>query len=278
MSRKRKKKLTQKQSQRIKVFILSTSLLICCCITLGILIYLNFSTNKFYKIENRTKNIVKEQKKDETGIKTVAWLRVQGTNIDTPIVNYESNKDISSIQKEDFLWNEDRGKEHYNQIKIMGHNILNLSANPEIGTQYFTKFEDLMAYTYEEFVQENKYIQYTVDTNNYIYKIFGVLYDKSYNLDLHHEGNYTKEEMKKYLQLIKDKSIYEFDIDVNEKDEIICLVTCTRMYGVDHKRQFVVVGRKLRKNEKIENYAVKTTEKYNEIQKIMKGEIDYAAI
>lgn len=270
--RSKKKKLTIKQSRRIKVLLLSTGLLICCYISLTLLIGLNLSKNNFYKIEKRINDIAKEKKKDEEGIETVAWLRVQGTSIDTPIINYEEGKDISYLEKEDFLWNETSGEEHYNQVKIMGHNILNLSATPEIGVEYFTKFEDLMAFTYEDFVKDNKYIQYTVDGKNYIYKIFGVLYEKGYNLDLYHKGNYTLDEMRDYLKLVKEKSIYEFDVDVNEEDEIICLVTCTRMYGVDQKRQFVVVGRLLRNGEKIENYSVKITDAYKEVQKVMKGE------
>lgn len=269
----KKKKLTSKQSRRIKVLILTIGLLICCCIVIGILITKNLTKSKnYYSIENREKSILKERENDQENVKTVAWLRVQGTNIDTPIINSAVDTDIDSIDKKNFLWNEDTVENHYNQVKIMGHNILNLSAVPEIGNKIFTKFEDLMAFTYEDFVKENKYIQYTVGNENYIYKIFAVLYDQSYNLDLYHKGDYTKEEMKYYLERIAKKNLYNFDVDVDENDKIICLITCTRLYGVLDKRQFMVVGRLLRPNEKITNYAVETTANYKEIEKIMKGE------
>lgn len=269
----KKKKVTKKQSRRIKVFILTTGLLICCCIVIGILINVNL-TGDYYKIEKRTSYITKEKKLDEEGVETVAWLRVQGTNIDAPIIIPDEGKSLGFLEKENFLWNEDDVKSRYNQIKIMGHNILNLSSNPEVGTDYFTKFEDLMAFTYQDFVKENKYIQYTVDGKDYIYKIFAVIYDKSYNLDLYHNGDYTTEEMKEYITKVQEKSLYEFDIEVDEKDDIICLVTCTRMYGVDQKQQFMVVGRLLRKNEQIKNYTSKTTKEYDKLQKIMKGETE----
>ena len=231
-----------------------------------------------YKVEDRQKEIKKEQKKDEEGIETVAWLRVQGTMIDTPIVAYEEGKDLSYLDKEDFLWTEAKTAEYKNQIKIMGHNILNLSATPEIGVNYFTKFEDLMAFTYEDFVKENKYIQYSIGDKEYVYKVFAVLYDKSYNLDLYNTDNYSTEEMADYIELVESKSLYDFDIDVDASDDIISLVTCSRLYGVDQKRQFVVVGRLLRDNEKMTNYSFETTEKYEEIQKLMKGEINYEAV
>lgn len=275
---KKTNKRKLKLNQRTKKLALVTGLLICCCIVLVTLTAMWIVPNNIYKVEDRQKEIKKEQKKDEEGIKTVAWLRVQGTMIDTPIVAYEEGKDLSYLEKEDFLWTEAKSAEYKNQIKIMGHNILNLSATPEIGVNYFTKFEDLMAFTYEDFVKENKYIQYSIGDEEYVYKIFAVLYDKSYNLDLYNTDNYSTEEMADYIELVESKSLYDFDIDVDASDDIISLVTCSRLYGVDQKRQFVVVGRLLRDNEKMTNYSFETTEKYEEIQKLMKGEINYEAV
>lgn len=276
MHKKNKRKL--KLNQRTKTLALVTGLLICCCIVLVTLTAMWIVPKNIYKVEDRQKEIKKEQKKDEEGIETVAWLRVQGTLIDTPIVAYEEGKDLSYLDKEDFLWTEAKSAEYKNQIKIMGHNILNLSATPEIGVNYFTKFEDLMAFTYEDFVKENKYIQYSIGDKEYVYKVFAVLYDKSYNLDLYNTDNYSTEEMADYIELVESKSLYDFDIDVDASDDIISLVTCSRLYGVDQKRQFVVVGRLLRDNEKMTNYSFETTEKYEEIQKLMKGEINYEAV
>ena len=276
MHKKNKRKL--KLNQRTKTLALVTGLLICCCIVLVTLTAMWIVPKNIYKVEDRQKEIKKEQKKDEEGIETVAWLRVQGTMIDTPIVAYEEGKDLSYLDKEDFLWTEANTAEYKNQIKIMGHNILNLSATPEIGVNYFTKFEDLMAFTYEDFVKENKYIQYSIGDKEYVYKVFAVLYDKSYNLDLYNTDNYSPEEMADYIKLVESKSLYDFDIDVDASDDIISLVTCSRLYGVDQKRQFVVVGRLLRDNEKMTNYSFETTEKYEEIQKLMKGEINYEAV
>ena len=276
MHKKNKRKL--KLNQRTKTLALVTGLLICCCIVLVTLTAMWIVPKNIYKVEDRQKEIKKEQKKDEEGIETVSCLRVQGTMIDTPIVAYEEGKDLSYLDKEDFLWTEAKTAEYKNQIKIMGHNILNLSATPEIGVNYFTKFEDLMAFTYEDFVKENKYIQYSIGDKEYVYKVFAVLYDKSYNLDLYNTDNYSTEEMADYIELVESKSLYDFDIDVDASDDIISLVTCSRLYGVDQKRQFVVVGRLLRDNEKMTNYSFETTEKYEEIQKLMKGEINYEAV
>ena len=274
----KKYKLKKKQSQRIKTLVLTTGLLICCCITFTLLFSMNLFDSSIYEVESRVKQIEKEKEKENAskGYETIAWLRVQGTNVDAPIIGYEKVTDLDHVEKDNYLWNNINKEKIYNQVSISGHNILNLSANPRIGEKYFSRFDDLMAFVYEDFVKENKYIQYTVDGEDYIYKIFGVFFEKDYKLDLHHEGNYTSEEKKEYLNTISKHNIYDFDIEVDETDDLITLTTCTRMFGINEKKQIVIVGRQLRENEKLENYKVTTNENYEEIKKIMEGDDENA--
>ena len=153
----------------------------------------------------------------------------------------------------------------------MGHNILNLSKQPKIGMDYFSRFDDLMAFIYEEFAKENQYIQYTIDGKDYLYKIFGVFFEKEYKLDIYHQGDYTEKEMKDYIKQIKESSFYDYDVEVLENDKIITLSTCTRFFEGTTK-QFVVVGRMVREDEKVKKYDVKANAKYKEIKEIMKGD------
>lgn len=270
----RKKKLKLKQSQRIKTIVLTTGLLICCCIVIALLLLINSFTTTIYKVNSRVSNITKEKKIDKTenGYSTIAWLKVQGTNIDAPIIGYDQITALANVDKEDYLWNRINQEKKFNQVSISGHNILNLSKKPQVGKEYFSRFDDLMAFVYKDFIKENKYIQYTIDNEDYVYKIFGVFFERDYKLDLRHEGDYTKEETKAYLKQISDLNIYDFDIDVNENDSLITLTTCTRMFGTNDKRQLVVVGRQLRKNEKMANYDVKPNENYKEIENIVGGD------
>lgn len=270
--KKVQKKISKKTNQRIKKMVIATGLLICCCIVFISLISMRNGKNEIYKIDSKVKDIEKEKKIDKKGYETIGWLKVQGTNIDAPIVSYEDAEAFDSIDKNNFLWNQNDNEKFYNQVTIMGHNILNLSKNPEIGLDYFSRFDDLMGFVYEDFITENKYIQYTVNGENYLYKIFGVFFEKRYNLDLISEENYSKETMNTYITQVKEKSIYDFDIEVDENDSVIKLVTCTRFFGVGNSMQFVVTGRLLRENEKVENYDVTTNENYKEIEDIMKGD------
>lgn len=270
----RKKKLKLKQSQRIKTIVLTTGLLICCCIVIALLLLINSFTTTIYKVDSRVGNITKEKKIDKTenGYSTIAWLKVQGTNIDAPIIGYDQITALANVDKEDYLWNRINLEKKFNQVSISGHNILNLSKKPQVGKEYFSRFDDLMAFVYKDFIEENKYIQYTIDNEDYVYKIFGVFFERDYKLDLRHEGDYTKKETKAYLKQIADLNIYDFDIDVNENDSLITLTTCTRMFGTNDKRQLVVVGRQLRKNEKMANYDVKPNKNYKEVENIVGGD------
>ena len=153
---------------------------------------------------------------------------------------------------------------------------MNLSNTPKVGEKYFSRFDDLMAFVYEDFIEDNKYIQYTVNGEDHVYKIFGVFFEKDYMLDLNVNKDYTKEETKEYIKQINDSSIYNFDVEVDENDSLITLTTCTRIFGKNNQKQFVVVGRLLREDEKMDNYKVTTNDKYKEIKKLMEGDDDNA--
>ena len=276
--KKKKIKLTKKQSQRIKTLVLTTGLLICCCIVFTLIFALNIFGTSIYKVDSRVRNIAKEQKneKDNTGYETIGWLKVQGTKIDAPIIGYEYVTDLAHVEKDDYLWNNNNKEKLFNQVVISGHNIMNLSNTPKIGEKYFSRFDDLMAFVYEDFINDNKYIQYTVNEKDHVYKIFGVFFEKDYKLDLNHKENYTKEETKDYIKQINESSIYDFDVEVDENDSLITLTTCTRIFGKNNQKQFVVVGRLLRENEKMDNYKVTANDKYKEIKKLMEGDDDNA--
>ena len=265
-------KSKNKKNQRIKKLKVVTGLLICCCIILTILLCNKLLNKNIYKVENRTKNIVEEKKKDPTGVETFGWLRVQGTNIDTPIIKYTDSTIQNTNPKEKFLWNINKEEKIFNKVTIMGHNIMNLSSNPLVGKEYFSRFEDLMSFVYPSFVEENKYIQYTINNENYVYKVFAVLFAKQYKLDVHSNTNYSEEKLKEYIDFVKKESIYDFNVSVNETDKIISLVTCTRLFGSNTNKEFVVVGRLVRNNERLTNYKFEPNSNYKKIEKIMEGD------
>ena len=269
-----KKKLTKKQKRQLARLVLAClAFILVVSIPVGLIVYFsNNATSSTFKTVDRVKNIKKEKKKEknENGYTTIGWLRVQGTKIDTPIIKYDSVESMDKVNKDDYLWNEYPEEKIQKRVNIQGHNVLNLSTKPEVGLDYFTRFEDLMAFVYLDFAKENQYIQYTIDGKNYLYQIFAVYFDEIYNLDLYNPDEYKDEEVAGFIQRSLDKSLYKYDVEVNNDEKVISLITCTRMYGND-KKQFLVVGKMIDNNSKTTNYEVKESSNYKEVKNLMKG-------
>lgn len=269
-----KKKLTKKQKRQLaRLALACLAFILVISIPVGLIIFFtNNAGGATFKTVDRVKHIKKEKKKEKDAKRyaTIGWLRVQGTNIDAPIIKYDSMEGMEEVNKEDFLWNEYPEEKIQKRVNIQGHNILNLSAKPEVGLDYFTRFENLMSFVYIDFAKENQYIQYTVDGKNYLYQIFAVYFDEVYNLDLYNPDEYSDEEVEEFIQRSLDKSLYKYDVEVNKNEKVISLITCTRMYGND-KKQFLVVGKMIDNDSKTTNYEVKENPNYKEVKKLMKG-------
>ena len=225
----------------------------------------------YYKVESRV-----EQQEKFVGVnneKAISWIRVQGTNIDFPIVNYDDS-DVSDPTNE-LGWNFSNINKLTKKVTLFSHNILNVSSNPLVGETSHTRFEQLMSFVYYDFVKENKYIQYTVDGKDYLYKIYGVSFQKESEMD-HYDELSTKKEMKQYIKETKEKSYFDFDIDVDENDKLITLATCTRFFGETTEYSFVVDARLVREKEMINNYGVTEKKSYNKIKEIMEGDEENA--
>ena len=260
--KKRSKMIIMKKK---KLFLL-LGILSFLCLLAAILFLLFYD---YYPVESRVDNMREYAASDNDNYTTTGWLRVQGTNIDYPVI-YAPGYDFSD-KVDNFLWNEVNSDELLNQVTISGHNILNLSKNPLVANENHKRFEQLMSFTYLDFVKDNKYIQYTFKGHDYVYKIYSVTYTKRDDIPKFTRENLSDSDMKKYIEQSLEDSIFKFDIDVNENDKILSLVTCTRMFGYYQDIEFKVDARLVRDGELKLNYDVAPTEKYQEVKEIMEG-------
>ena len=225
----------------------------------------------FYETKERTENITKYNKTHEQ-TKAVAWIRVQGTNIDYPVIYSDGTVNIQEIT-EDFTWVLNDIEEVKNRIFVLGHNIRNVSRNPIITDKNHTRFEQLPSFMYLDFIEDNKYVQFTINGKDYLYKIFSVSIVKDSELS-YQTTSLEKEDLKEYIDKSLKESYYDFDIDIDENDNIITLATCTRFYGYSPRYTYKIDARMVRDNEKIKNYKVEENNNYKEIQKTMKGGVE----
>lgn len=271
--RKRRKK--PKISTKRPIIYILCILLVILIFTFGfyILKIVNLNHSNKFIVESRVKNVNSAKDKDSRELKTVGWLRVQGTNIDYPVY-YGPNYNFNVIP-EDFAWTEADYKELNNIIYISGHNIKNLSKSPLITNKKHSRFEQLMSFTYYDFAKDNQFIQYTFNGKEYVYQIFSVSYVSFFELNNLNKDRYSDEIMNEYIKRVKELSLYDYDVDVNVNDSLIVLDTCTRMFENDDNMHFRVVGRLVRKGEKLTNKDIHKTKKYKEIEDIMKGGDSY---
>lgn len=198
----------------------------------------------------------------ETKAYKVGWIQVQGTNIDLPVLEYINYLDEDTEYR--YAWAANYFRQGMNRRVIGSHNILNVSSNPTKDTTNLQDFEALMSFVYHSFAKDNLYIQYTdYDTQEEnLYKIYAVgFYDYNDSVLM---GFNNDESVNKYLKMVLENSVYKYDVDVNSNDELITLITCTRFFGSTSKQQIFIDARKIRDDEKIEKYSVKTTELFKE--------------
>ena len=256
MKKIRKRKIKNKKK------ILVIGLILCGIIAIGV-VFLN--NREYYSIASRVDKVKKERKKEnkEEGYQTIGWLRVQGTNIDYPIIRHIDENSDYPVEKESYVWSKNHDNKLHNNMRINGHNIFNLSSRPKRKSELFKRAEELMNFVYYDFAEENKYIQLTINNHDYLYKIFSVAFiDGSDSTFLPYLDDITTEKMKGYLTILKENSIYDYDVDVNENDKIIRIATCNRIFSDRTKEVIHISGRMLRDNEKVKNYRVRKNKNY----------------
>ena len=228
-----------------------------------VFIGLSFLFNKKEKlVDINFESRIDEINKFQTDAYKVGWIQVQGTNIDLPVLDYTTY--LGDDVDYEYAWVANYFSKGMNRRVINAHNLLNVSPTPTKDVTNLRGFEALMAYVYYDYASENLYFQFTdyETQEEEIYKIYAIgFYD--YN-DYVLMGFDNKESVNKYIDMVLENSVYDYDVDVNSSDKLITLVTCTRFFGSSTKQQIFVDARKVRNNEEIVKYSVKKTKLFNE--------------
>lgn len=233
----------------------------------------------YYTIKSRKSNIEEKnnaaQSKD-ANYDVVGWLRVQGTKIDYPVVSGKDNSFDQPVQSTAYGWLNSIGDPNYhNVLFIFGHNIMNLGSRPFVSDDSFERFEELLAFLDYDFAEKNLYFQYSMNGEDYLYKIFSVGVFEPSNLSGLPEGDYSEEELNNYIKMLKDKSIYNYDVNVTSNDDVISLVTCTGLFSSDlNYNDIVISGKRVLDNESKKTYSISKTSNYDDVKKEMKGDSD----
>lgn len=235
------------------------TLILLCIINIALASIYLLKTNIFNKIDDRFEKI---------GYEYAAYLEIPGTSIDNSINWYyeyaAQGADITDNML--FFVEEDAMLLSDNNVvlgKIGGHNIKNVSSNPLIADESHERFEQLLSFTDLDFSQENQMFYYTADTTME-FSIFAAGY-----VPIEFAGmnlNVTKESLSELINQMRDYSFYDYDIDVDENDKIMMLITCTRAYGSDADVVYGVFGRLKRVEEENESVLLSINDDRKEIE------------
>lgn len=219
-----------------------------------ILLLLSFSTAKIVtwnkeNIETKeliTKlNTVKDIQNDTSAINelksknndTIGWLKVNNTNIDYPFVQSKDNKYY-------LTHNYNKKKTSAGWIFLDKRNNKELSDKNNIIYGHSRKDKSMfgtLKYTLNKNWYKNKdnlIIKITTELKEYNYKIFSVYTIERENYYLQTDFT-TKKEYKTFLNILRERSIYDFKPDIENTTSILTLSTCYK----NNKR--VVVHAKL---------------------------------
>lgn len=265
----RKKTLSQKLKFYNEILLGMLAILIVFMVT--ILCVKLFRNDSYYKIESRNNKIIENKKNDTNDYETIGWIRVQGTNIDYPL--YGVIKEGYDYPVTDsYLWSMNLDSDYHNVLITYGHNIMNLGPQPKMHNKTFTRMEQLMSFVYYDFAEDNEYIQLSMNGTDYLYKIFAANFMYVADLNEYPEGEFESEDRNSYVDRLLKESIYDYDIEVKDTDNILSVVTCTRFFEDGLNYDFLISGRLVRPGEKIKKYKVKRNKNYTKIEEILKGD------
>ena len=166
----------------------------------------------------------------------IGWIRFENIDISYPIMQGEDNEyylkhtfEGQAVTAASIFMDANNHADFSDQNTfIYGHNMKDK-----------TMFGKLNNYKDEEFYKENPYFYiYTPDGKVRMYKVFAasVVKDTSdaYNLTYN-----SDEEFESYLNLCRESSNYQVDVEVNAQSQIVSLSTCT---NVKEDERFLLQG------------------------------------
>lgn len=188
---------------------------------------------------NNEKYIVDFKKLKSENSDVVAYIKVNNTNIEYPIVKTSNNNFYlnhsfdKSKNSRGWIFADYKNKfdNTDKNIVIYGHNMRDESM-----------FGSLKNILNEEWYNnaENNNITFLTEKGNYIYKVFSIykIESEDYYIKTYFKND---EDYEKFLNTIKNRSIKNFDINLNINDKIITLSTCAN----NNKYRIVLHAKKL---------------------------------
>lgn len=190
---------------------------------------INEETSKFVIKKDDTSEVTEDEYEvDFESLKqhngnTVAWIKVNNTNIEYPIVQSNDNSYYLTHN-----FNQEYNSagwifaDYRNKFDGTDKNIIIFGHNRKDGSMFGTLKNVLNEDWYSN--DENRYIVFATEEGEVIYKIFSIY--QTLNEEYYIKTDFENEEFSDFIKIITERSIIKFDEKVSKEDTILTLSTC----------------------------------------------------
>jgi len=176
---------------------------------------------------------------------TVAWIKVNNTNVEYPIVQagdndyYLTHSFDKTYSKAGWIF-----ADYRNNVDGTDRNLIVYGHNRMNGSMFASLEQCLKEDWYTN--PENRAIRFMTENEDVIYEIFSIyeVKDEEYYIRTDHPDD---EYYESFLDTLRKRSIYDFETELNYEDQILTLSTCT---NYDNGR-IVIHARKVNNNVEI---------------------------
>lgn len=188
------------------------------------------STNFKYNVDFET---LKEKNAD-----TVGWIKVNGTNIDYPVVKstdnsfYLSHNFYKEYSAAGWIF-----ASYTNKIDGTDKNLVIYGHNRKDGSMFGSAKNFLEKEWYEN--EKNRYITFITEIENVTYEVFSI-----YQIEkeaYYATTEFENDEFESFIRTIKSRSMVDFGVNVTAEDGILTLTTCAN----DNQYRTVLHAKKL---------------------------------
>ena len=160
----------------------------------------------------------------EINNETVAWIKVNGTNINYPVVKHSDNSYY--LKRSFFKKYNDAGwvfMDYRNHISTFDKNTI-IYAHGRVDTTMFGSLKNLLSSNWYQ-NSNNHVINLVTESSSSLWQVFSV-----YHIPTTSDYLYTEfindEKFLVFLNRLKSRSVYDFPVTFSESDKVITLSTC----------------------------------------------------
>lgn len=176
-------------------------------------------------IDNAQKYNIDFEKLKQTNSETVAWLKVNGTDIEYPVVK-TTNNDYYLTHSFDKSYNSAGWvfMDYKDKFNGTDNNMVIYAHNRKDGSMFGT-LKNVLTEDWQK-TQENFIIPFITENEKAEYQVFSIY--KIESEDYYITTNFgTDKEFQIFIDTTKSRSVKDFNVDVGTVDNILTLSTCS---------------------------------------------------